>query len=96
MVQELCVAEVMNIKETENLARLRLLVGDTDAEMQEAMENGLRERGQGHLVEQFKLVDAASVEIGDVNENGRVSLGHVVRKFEDSGTSVVRIGNRNS
>lgn len=95
-VQELCIQEVKTIENAEDVARLKLLVRSEDEELKEAVDEGLKQRGQGHLVEKFRLMDAARAEIGDENQNKRVSNGHVVRSFEGSGTSVVKIGNRNT
>lgn len=93
---ELCSVEVKRIKDPEDLKRLWPLVGDADLVLQKALIDNINERGMGHLVEQFKLSEAAQMKIADINTHGRESKSHTVRGFEMCGTSRLDIGNLNT
>lgn len=95
MELELCAVEVNRIRDPEDLKRLWPLVGDTDPALQKALIDNINKRGIGHLVEQFKLSEAAQMKVADINPHGRESKSHTVRGFEMRGTSRLDIGNLN-
>jgi hypothetical protein len=93
--EELCEEEVAELTDTTDLILLKEIVGENDVVVQRTADKALEMRGMGHLVENFKLWESTTTNIGDENLAGRESKGHVVRGFTCAGNSVLNIGNVN-
>jgi Prion-inhibition and propagation len=90
----LCQAELYTIKDEEDIVTLRSVVEPDDNVLQRCIQEELVRRG--HAVTDWKAGETSDVWIGDENAFGVESKGHLVSKFEVSGSAKVRVGNKNT
>jgi Prion-inhibition and propagation len=89
----LCKIEVSAIKETEDLAMLKAVIGDDDQVLAGTVDDEMKHRG--HRVTDWQANGNAKMWAGDDNAFGVESKSHYYSRFTVSDSADVRLGNVN-
>lgn len=91
--ESLCKMEVSAIQETQDLALLKVVIGDDDQMLEGVVNKEMESRG--HSFTDWKIDGGSKLWAGDDNAFGVASKSHHFNKFSVSGNADVRLGNVN-